>query len=294
VYSDRRLLKALVIRIVRPLHRVHAWLSVLDEPTAEMRLVRALLTEAGRFPTRRTWERRLNALPHTLPAPSGCGGRWLVALIAPWATSGRAVAMDRTVRRANGGGGHTKHRAHSVVPQTASDTEAHWTKAGWHGWVYGWQLPLVTVVAAVWIPVAADLTAANHADHEIALRLWPELPPEAHVVLGDPADADPARHHHCAAAGRIWITPGRGPDPHADDGVAVRRLFHKLRSRAIENCTEPCKAMFDGHGQGPTTGVSKTRRFALGAIVVSQLVRWYRFAHGLELRVGLKAFLKAA
>jgi hypothetical protein len=72
--------------IVRHLHRVHALLSVLDEPTAEMRLVRALLTEAGRFPTRRTWERRLNALPHTLPAPMGCVGRCVVALIAPWAT----------------------------------------------------------------------------------------------------------------------------------------------------------------------------------------------------------------
>jgi hypothetical protein len=30
--------------IVRPLHRVHALRSVLDEPTAEMRLVRALPT----------------------------------------------------------------------------------------------------------------------------------------------------------------------------------------------------------------------------------------------------------
>jgi hypothetical protein len=86
VYSDRRFLKALVIMIVRHLHRVHELLSVLDEATAEMRLVRALLTEAGGFRTRRTWERRLNALPHPLPAQIGCLGRCVVARIDPWAT----------------------------------------------------------------------------------------------------------------------------------------------------------------------------------------------------------------
>jgi hypothetical protein len=294
VYSDRLFLKALVIMIVRHLHRVHEWLSVLDEATAEMRLVRALLTEAGCFPTRRTWERRLNALPHTLPAQIGCLGRCVVALIDPWATYGRAVAIDSTVLRANGGVWHKKHREQGVVPHTSIDTEAHWTKSGWHGWVYGWKLHLVTVVAAVWIPVAAELTAANHADHEIALLLLPELPLEAHFVLGDTAYADPSLHQRCAAAGRILITPCRGPYPHADDGVEVRRLFHKLRSLAIENFNEQFKGIFDGHGQVPTKGLSNTRRFALGAIFVYQLARWYRFEHGLDLRVGLKAFLKAA
>jgi hypothetical protein len=44
----------------------------------------------------------------------------------------------------------------------------------------------------------------------------------------------------------------------------------------------------------PTKGLSHTRRFALGAIFVYQLALWYRFEHGLDLRVGLKAFLKAA
>jgi hypothetical protein len=186
-YSDRLFLQALVIMLVRHRHRVHALLRVLDAPTAEMRLLRALLTEAGRLPTRRIWERRLTALPHTLPAPIGCVGRGLVARIDPWATDGRAVAIDRTLLRANGGVWHTNHRAQGVVPQTSIDTEAHWPKSGWHGWVYGWKLHVGPVVAAVWIPVAAELTAATHADHASALRLWPALPPEAHVVVGDTA-----------------------------------------------------------------------------------------------------------
>ena len=37
-----------------------------------------------------------------------------------------------------------------------------------------------------------------------------------------------------------------------------------------------------------------TQRFALEAIFVYQLTLWYRFEHNLDLRVGLKAFLKAA
>jgi hypothetical protein len=294
VSSDRLLLKALVIMIGRHLHRVHAGLSVLHEPTAEMHLMRALLMETGRFPTRRTGERRLKARPDTRPAQSGCLGRGLVTLIDPWATSGRAVAIDSTGLRAKGGVWHKKHREQGVVPHPSIDPEAHWTKSGWHGWVYGWKLHRVTVVAAGWMPGAAELTAANQADNEIAPRLLSELPPEAHFVLGDTAYADPELSQGCAAVGRILITPRRGAYPHADEGVEVRRIFHKLRSLAIENCNDQVTGLFDSHGQVPTTGLSHTRRFALGAIFVYQLALWYRCEHGLDLRVGLNAFLKAA
>jgi hypothetical protein len=54
------------------------------------------------------------------------------------------------------------------------------------------------------------------------------------------------------------------------------------------------QGFFDGHGHVPTKGLSHTRRFALGANFVDQRVRWYHFEHGLDLRLGLKAFLKAA
>ncbi len=44
-------MKALVIMIVRRLHKVHELLEVLDEPTTDMRRVRGLLEEdGGRFP----------------------------------------------------------------------------------------------------------------------------------------------------------------------------------------------------------------------------------------------------
>jgi hypothetical protein len=291
-YSDRLFLKALVLMVVRRLPKVHTLLEVLAQPA--MRPVREQLTERGRFPSRRTWERRLRALPDGLPARIGCLGRGLVEALNPWGQDGRAAAIDSTVLRALGGVWHQKHRAAGVVPHTSIDTEAGWTKSGWHGWVYGWKLHLVSTVGAVWIPLAAELTPANAADNEVAPRLLPELPSELRLLLGDTNYNDPHLRQQCAADERELVATRRGPYPHTDGGVEVRRIFHALRSKAIENFNGQFKAIFDCGGQVPTRGLVATRRYVLGAVLVYQLVLLHRQEHGGDLRVGLKPFLKAA
>jgi hypothetical protein len=294
VYSDRLFLKALVIMIIRHLPKVHSLLAVVAEPTPQMRVLRELLTEQERFPSRRTFERRLKAIPASLPAQIACLGSHLVELIKPWPNSGRAAAIDSTVLSAQGGVWHKKHREAGVVPHSSIDTEAHWTKSGWHGWVYGWKLHLVTTVAAVWIPLAAELTPANRADNEEAPTLLAKLPTEVRFLLGDVHYNDPALVELCAAADRLLVATKRGKYPHQDDGVEVRRVFHKLRSRAIENFNEQFKAIFDCHGQVPTKGLLATRRFVLGAVLVYQLTLLHRFEAKADLRIGLKPFLQAA
>jgi hypothetical protein len=127
-YSDRLFVKALVLMIVRRLPKVHTLLKVLAQP--ELRPLRDRLTEGGRFPSRRTWERRLRALPDSLPARIGCLGRCLVERLDPWRDGGRAGAIDSTVLRALGGVWHRKHREAGLVPHTSIDTEARWTKSG--------------------------------------------------------------------------------------------------------------------------------------------------------------------
>jgi hypothetical protein len=92
-------MKALVIMILRRLHRVGELLAALEEPTPEMKMVRQLLSEQGRFPTRRTFQRRLKALPERLPEQIGCLGRYLVEVLKPWESRGRAVALDSTTCR---------------------------------------------------------------------------------------------------------------------------------------------------------------------------------------------------
>ena len=294
-YPDRLFLKALVIMIVRRLHTVHELLAVLAQPTAEMAALRGLLTlPDGRYPARRTWERRLATLPDVLPAQVGCLGQHLVALLRPWASCGRAVAVDSTVLRAKGGVWHNQDREAGAVPHTSIDTEAHWTTSGWHGWVYGWKLHLVTTVAGVWLPLAAELTPANTADNEVAPRLLADLPAEVRFVLGDRHYNAPEVRAACDRSGRALVTSQYGRYPHSGAGVEVRRVFHKLRSTAIENFNEQFKGIFDAHGPVPTRGLAATQRFALGAVLVYQLLLWQRHEHGLDLRLGLKPALKAA
>jgi hypothetical protein len=288
-YPDQLFLKALVIMIVRHLHKVHALLSVLDQPTAEMQTLRGLMTIKGRYPSRRTWERRLKAIPDQLPVQIIYLGRYLITLIRPWADRGRAAAADSTVLRAKGGVWHKKHREQGIVPHTSIDTEAHWTKSGWHGWVYGWKLHLIATVAAVWIPLVAELTPANEADNIVIEPLLWDLPEEVRFVLGDKHYNAPNVRLVCQRTGRNLITSQPGPYPHTDPGVEVRRIFHKLRLRAIENFNGQFKGIFDVHGPVPTKGWINTRRFALGAIFVYQLVLLYRFQHHMHLRVGLRA-----
>jgi hypothetical protein len=133
-YADRLILKAVVSMIIRRLSTAYAVLTFLDQDDAVAPQLRPLLYEQGRFPTRRTWERRLPALPPHLPGLIGCCGRHLVAVLTPWATHGRAAAVDRTPWKTRGGVWHKTHKEAGEMPHTSIDTAAGWSKSGWQGW----------------------------------------------------------------------------------------------------------------------------------------------------------------
>jgi hypothetical protein len=73
----------------------------------------------------------------------------------------------------------------------------------------------------------------------------------------------PAQHQRAPVATR------RGAYPHTDDGVAVRRIFHELRSRASENFNGQFKGIFDCARPVPTKGLVLTQRHVLGANAMS-------------------------
>jgi len=112
--------------------------------------------------------------------------------------------------------------------------------------------------------------------------------------LGDVHYNDPTLRQRWETADRILVTTQRGRYPHHDEGVEVRRLFHQLRSHAIENFNSQFKGIFDCLGQVPTKGLIPTRRYVLGAVLVYQLTLLHRFETGGDLRVGLKPLLQAA
>ena len=93
---------------------------------------------------------------------------------------------------------------------------------------------------------------------------------------------------------RTLVATKRGAYPHSDDGVAVRRIFHELRSRAIENFNGQFKAIFDCTRPVPTKGLVPTQRYVLGAVLVYQLALLYQFQRGGDLRRGLNPLLQAA
>ncbi len=189
---------------------------------------------------------------------------------------------------------HKKDKEAGKVPHTSIDTGADWTKPGWHGWVYGWKLHLAITVSWVRIPLAAHFTPADVADNQIAPLLIEALPEEVRFVLGDTHYDAPNVGEICEQTKQFLVTSKRGPYPHTDTGVEVRRIFHKLRSLANENFNEHFKSIFDLHGAVPAKGRTNAARFALGAVFVYQLGVLYRHERKLDINRGLKPFLRAA
>jgi hypothetical protein len=293
-YSDRLMVKALVIMIIRRLYTAYALLAFCEQDDPLPQQLRPLLYEQGRFPSRRTWERRLATLPPRLPGLIGCCGRHLVALLQPWARHGRAVACDSTPLATGGGVWHKKHREQGVVPHSSIDTEAGWSKSGWHGWWYGWKLHLAVTVGTIWIPLAAELTVANRGDNEEAPLLLEQLPEEVRYVLGDTHYNDPELREQCHRRGCELVATRRGPYPHRDHGVEVRKVFHKLRSQAIEPFNGLFKNVFEWRVKMPVKGLQRSQLLALGAVVIYQLVLLYQHERNLPLGKGIKPLLRAA
>jgi hypothetical protein len=293
-YSEQLLVKAVIVMIIRRLYTAWALLAFLHQEDPVVEQLRPLLTENGQLPTRRTGERRLATLPPTLPGLSGRLGRHLVTVLNPWAQQGHGAACDSTAVRAHGGVWHKKDREAGVVPHTSIDTEAHWSKSGWHGWWYGWKLHLAVSIGRYWIPLAAEFPVANVADSEVAPVLLPQLPAEVRFVLGDQHYNTPELHRECGRHNRVLVATHRGPYPHRDAGVEVRRVFHQLRSHAIEPFNGLFKNIFEWGGQMPVKGLRRCQLLALGAVLLYQLALLHQYHHHQPVGVGIKALLRAA
>lgn len=153
---------------------------------------------------------------------------------------------------------------------------------------------LAVSVGSLWIPLAAELTVANTADNEVAPLLLRQLPKQVGDVLGDTHYNDPECRQACNEPGCERVASRRGAYPHGDGGVGVRRIFHKLRSQAIEPFNGLFKNVFEWRVQMPVKGLQKTKLLALGAIFIYQLVLLYQHEQGKTVGKGIKALLRAA
>jgi len=66
----------------------------------------------------------------------------------------------------------------------------------------------------------------------------------------------------------------------------VRRIFHQLRSQAVEPSNGLCTNVFAWRTQMPVKGLQRSQLLALGAIVVYQVVWLCQQEHNLPLAKG--------
>jgi hypothetical protein len=292
--AERLLVKALVIMMTRRLATAYAWLPFRTQAELAAQQRRPLVPAHGRLPTRRTWERRLAALPPPLPGLLGGCGRHLVPGLSPWGSHGRAAAIESTPWPTGGGVWPTTPTAPGARPQTALAPAAGGAKAGGPGGWSGGTRPLAVSVGAVGLPRAAALTPANPADHAGAPRLLTPLPAAGRSVRGDPAYHAPAGRRRCEPTPRAVVATRRGAYPQPDAGVAVRRLCHPLRSQAMAPCHGLGPHVCAWRTQRPVTGLRRSPRWALGAIVMYQAVWRDQHAHYRPLGTGLQPLVRAA
>ena len=105
------------------------------------------------------------------------------------------------------------------------------------------------------------------------------------------AVSNSTQRRHC---NREVVATRRGPYPHTDGGVEVRRVFHQLRSHAIEPFKGFFKNIFAWGGHMPVKGLRRCQLLALGAVLLYQVVLLYQHQHHYPVGVGIKALLRAA
>ena len=149
-------------------------------------------------------------------------------------------------------------------------------------------------VGAVWIPLGAELTVANRGANEVAPLLLQQLPAEGRYVLGDTHYNTPELRQEGHRRGWESVATRRGPCPHRAGGVEVRKVFHKLRSQAIEPFNGLFKNIFEWRVKRPVKGLQRSQVLALGAVLIYQLVLLYQHERNLPPAKGIKPFLRAA
>jgi len=273
VYPSRLIIKLWLVMTFRRIRSGYALHCFLQQSLPEVEKLREAILQASPIPSRRTIERRLAVLPVALEAEVAVLGQLLVARLQVWAKEAAAAAMDSAPFHARGGVWHKKQRERGEVPDTRIDTDAGWTRSGWHGWVYGWKLHVIVTATRILIPLAATATRADTADNTVAPRLIRRLPPGVRWLLGDMAHEDQDLVRECADRGVQLVTPYKGgPHPRRDIGASVRRVLHTVRDTTIERFFAHFKDVFELLDRVPTCGRKDTLLLLIGRVYVYQLV----------------------
>lgn len=286
-YSDASLIVFFVIMTLKGIHQFraqHRWL--MAHP---LWLIRLRLTQK---PSRVTLLRRYKTLSPKITQ--------FITFVSDWATplgdafSQEVVYQDKSLFKAKGPVWHSKDRAAERIPAGLRnlDTDATWSKSGYHGWVYGYGLHITTTAHGFPIITIAD-TAKVSEKAILDQTTAPLIQRNIGYLVADDGYTDLTRTQQLAKQGLLLITPARGVT--GDKGCRYvqylsqpeLQAYQNQRKVAIEpvfNLLKMLLATDNNHKQLPVSGKANVVTFLALGVVSLQMAMLMNSICGLPLR----------
>ncbi len=221
-------------------------------------------------PHRTTIDRRLKKLLPEIEAQVVVMGHQLSQEVQPDATLPQTSAIDGRMYEAQGPKWHKKHRLKGRIPARLRnvDTESHWFKSGYRGWVQGYRLVLQGLVFPYPVPVFATWQSNAVGEATVmAQALAQKRLPITSVLLGDTTFGSRALTKSYAQAGGWLLTPSQLPSKRRSfkhDLYAYRKeTIELLFQRVIQACD--LKAC-------PSKGLHRSGAFVIASVWLYQII----------------------
>ena len=286
-YSDASLILFFVIMTLKGLNQFraqHRWAVVHRLWIMRLKL--------KKVPSRITLLRRYKALCPKIVQ--------FITFLGDWATplgndfSQEVVYPDKSLFKAKGPVWHTKDRAANQVPEKLRnlDPDATWSKSGYHGWVYGYGLHIVTTAHG--FPMMAIADTASVSEKAVLDRITaPLIQRNIGYLVADDGYTDLKRTEQLARAGLLLITPAIGVTSDKRRRYVEYlnqpkwQAYQSQRKVAIEPIFDLLKMLLstdNNHKQLPVSGKANVVPFLALGVVLLQLAILMNSIWGLPLR----------
>ncbi len=263
----------MIIREVTEFKAQHRWLE--NHPQEQQAL------GFEQVPHRTTLSRRFKSLYETVQDFVAFVGQWAEAIHE--AFDSQVLIEDASLFKARGPVWHQTDRCQGRIPKGLRnlDTEATWSKSGYHGWVYGYALHLT--VNRLGLPKLVIVETGSTAEGGVLDRKLPTLLGfNLQALVGDNGYFQAMRvRRWLKQHNLILVTPAAawktGRFAHAyhrfikTDPAA---LWLKLRRTAIEPVFDLFRHLLgtkDNHKQLPVQGLAKVRTFLALGVLAAQV-----------------------
>jgi hypothetical protein len=229
-------------------------------------------------PHRTTIDRRLKRLLPEAEAQVAALGQQLLAEVKPLATQSQASAIDGRMYEAQGPKWHKKQRLKGGIPAGLRnvDTESHWFKSGYRGWVQGYRLVLQGLVFPHPVPLFATWQPNSRGEATImAEALAQERLAVTSILLGDTTFGSKTLTAAYALAGGWLLTPQQLPKERRSfkhDLYGYRKQsIELLFQRVIQACD--LKAC-------PSKGLNRNGAFVIASVWLYQIIFLRNYRQG--------------